>query len=467
MAGFLTAYIEYMSDLGIGAAVIQKHNINCKELSSLFWLSVTVGFILALLAIGLAYPTALLFHDNRIIPVTSLISINFLIGSLSSLPNGVLRRDFKFKYIGIANMVAAIISCLCQIFFATLGWGVYTLVYGVIIFRSTRTILTFLFSKWFPYFHFSFLEVKPYLKFGLGLAGGAAIHRLNESLDKLIVGKKFDATSLGNYGFSMSLSNLPLDKILPIFQQVTFPLLSRILDNTEDRNKTFLNNLKFCLYLSAPLLIGGAFQSHDIIMGFLGEKWMPIVTMFRVFCVVKLIELIRSFVGILFTSSGDSKNPFIFTLVLLFIMPSSIFFSSFFGLKYIIIPWVTLYPFVSIIWIIYTLNKFSINILIFLKELSKPILFSFLFTSFCVIIKTSFGFLTNFINEPRVFIIGYLFLGFTISFLFFPIFEKATFISLLKMFHDKNTSNKIKASNNEKNTKHSTWAMLQNRESQN
>lgn len=437
MAGFLTAFIEYMSDLGIGAAVIQKHEITKKELSSLFWVSMGVGLFMALIALGLAYPTANIFHDKRIIPVTSLISINFIIGSLASIPNGILRRDFKFKQIGIANMTATITSCLCQIYFASKGWGVYTLVVGVIILRATRTLMAFIFAEWLPLLHFKFVEIKSYLKFGLGLAGGAAAYRLYESLDKFIVGKKFDATILGNYGFAMSLANLPLDKILPVFQQVTFPLLARLQGDKEDRNRMFLNNLKFCLYLSAPLLIGGTFLSHDIIMGFLGQKWLPIVTMFRIFCLVKLFELVRSFVGILFTSTGDSRTPLIFNLLLLVIMPLSIFIASFYGAKFLIVPWATIFPVMATAWIIFTLKKYNINGILFLKAVFKPILFGLLFTGCSIGVKTAIAFAEQYVPEPRFFLIGYLGIGLSISLLFFPLFEKETVLSFVASLRKK------------------------------
>jgi PST family polysaccharide transporter len=288
MASFLTAYIDFLSDLGIGTAIIQKDNINKKEMSSLFWTSGAVGIFLSLVALVLAFPTAQIFNENRIVPVTSLISIIFVIGSFSSIPNGILRRDFKFKEIGVANMTGAVVSCLSQLYFASNGWGVYTLVVGVIILRLTKTIMILFFAHWLPAFHFSFTDIKPFLKFGAGLMGSTIILRIYESLDRLVVGRKLGATVLGSYGFSAELANMPLDKIMPVFQQITFPLLARIQNDTDDRNTTFLNYLKFCLYLCAPLFIGGALLSHDIVEGFLGEKWLTVVFMFKILCIVKM-----------------------------------------------------------------------------------------------------------------------------------------------------------------------------------
>jgi O-antigen/teichoic acid export membrane protein len=433
MASFLTAYIDFMSDLGIGTAIIQKSDINKKELSSLFWTSGTVGLLLSLVALGLAYPTAHLFKEMRIIPVTSLISIVFIIGSFSSIPSGILRRDFKFKYIGIANMTGALVSCLCQLYFASQGWGVYTLVVGVIILRVTKTAMIFYFSKWWPRLHFSFSEVKPFLKFGIGLMSGAIIYRVYESLDRLIVGRKLGASVLGSYGFSAELANMPLDKIMPVFQQVTFPLLARLQNDVEDRNATFLNNLKYCLYLCAPLFICGATLSHDIILGFLGEKWLSIVFMFRIFCLVKLCEMVRNFTNILFTVTGDTKTPLVFNTLLLVFMPGSIFITVYYlGYQYIMLPWAIVFPIMSFFWIYYTLNRFHISFRHFVNTIIKPVLFGLLFTICCFGVKKILSPLEVILPEARIFLIGYLSIGLFITLLFFPLFERVTILGFLK-----------------------------------
>ena len=270
MAGFLTAYIEYLSDMGIGAALIQKENNSKNELSSLFWLSVFIGLFCGVLALGLAYPTALIFNEKRIIPVTSLISLLFVIGSAGSIPSGLLRRDFKLKHIGLANIISTIVACICQIIMASNGFGVYTLILGVILIRSIKTILIFIFSRWLPSFHYKFHDTRSYLRFGLNTAGGAALARLCSSLNGFIVGKKFNAFLLGNYGYADDLASLPLNKIWPLFQQVAFPLLSRLQNDPSERDRTFLDYLKYCSYLTFPLFIVGAFFSKELVLGLKG-----------------------------------------------------------------------------------------------------------------------------------------------------------------------------------------------------
>jgi O-antigen/teichoic acid export membrane protein len=372
MAGFLTAYVEYLSEMGIGAAVIQKHDVNERELSSLFWLSLAVGFVCALAALGLAYPTSLIFREPRIIPVTCLISMNFVIGSVASIPSGILRRDLRLKEIGAASMVSTLVSCACQYLFAISGFGVYTLVLGLMIARLVRTLGVVYFARWLPTLHYAASEVRPYLRFGMGLAGANALFRMYETLDKFIVGRLFGANLLGQYGFAASLANLPMDKVLPVFQQMCYPLLSRLQHDERDRNTTFLQYLKYCLYLTFPLFFAGLCLGDDIVVGLLGDKWRPISWMFRVFCVAKLAELLAEFASILFASSGRSRQILALNAVRLVLMPPAILTACLFGFRYAVVPWATLYPLLCLVWLGYTLRQFRIPRLDVVKALARP-----------------------------------------------------------------------------------------------
>lgn len=433
MASFLTAYIEYLSEMGIGAAIIQKNKITQKELSSLFWLAIGSGIVCTLLALAAIYPTALIFHDKRIIPVTALIAPIFIIGSFASIPNALLRHDLKLKYIGISNMVATIVSCLSQIYFASKGYGVYTLIIGVIILRCTKTICICAFAKWLPLLHFKFNEVRPFLKFGINMAGGALFLRMFQTLDSFIIGNRFNATLLGNYNFSSSLASMPTDKIWPIFQETLFPLLSRLQNDKTNQCTTLLNSLGFCAFLTFPLYIGGCVLAHDIILGLLGQKWLPIVPFFQVFCIVKLIELLSNFFNLLFSANGRAKETLVFSILRVLIIPLSILIASFFGYKYIILPWATIYPILCIGWLLYTLKEFEIKLTGLLKALYKPIIISTVFVTSCFLVQIP---LTNFntlMPNHRFYVGTYLLVSFLISMSYILLFEREIILKVLKL----------------------------------
>ena len=101
LANVLTGYVEVFSELGLGAAIVQRPDISQKEYSSNFWFSLAVGTVFAGVAYLLSYPTAWLFGEPRVIPITQTISALFIVGAVGTVPFNMLMRDLRFKAIGV------------------------------------------------------------------------------------------------------------------------------------------------------------------------------------------------------------------------------------------------------------------------------------------------------------------------------------------------------------------------------
>ena len=243
MASFFTGYLEIFSELGLGAAIVQRREVSPQELSSTFWLSLMIGSVLSFAAFCLAYPTAWIFHEPRVIPVTQVISILFVISSLSIVPYSVLSRNIRFKEIGLTQFAAVGIASVSMIPMARADFGVWTLVCGVIIQRTTSTLFLYYFSGWRPLKHFRLSEARPLIMYGVNVAGSRSLFYLFQKADKFIVGKFYQASSLGYYSFAQQLAATPTEKIVSVINQVSFPVFSRYQDDQEQIRELYLRTM--------------------------------------------------------------------------------------------------------------------------------------------------------------------------------------------------------------------------------
>ena len=160
MATIITGYAAFFVDLGLGAAIIQKKNINKHELSSVFWFIFAISIALSFACYFSAYYMALLFDEPRIQPLVQVISIIFPISGLLIVPTSLLNKNMEFKAIGIIGMIATITSCSGMYLIALNGGGVWTLVGGMFILSITRLIASYIKVKWSPLFYFNFSQAK-------------------------------------------------------------------------------------------------------------------------------------------------------------------------------------------------------------------------------------------------------------------------------------------------------------------
>ena len=143
MATIITGYAFIFNELGLGQAIIQSPRVTEKQLSSVFWFSMLLSLFFALFALLVAYPTAFIFNETRVVPLTQTTSILFILSGLQIVPQALLRKEMEFSSIVYIDMIGALVSCICMVIIANLGAGVWTLIGGHIIRSFTRLVLLY------------------------------------------------------------------------------------------------------------------------------------------------------------------------------------------------------------------------------------------------------------------------------------------------------------------------------------
>lgn len=376
IASLLTGYVEIFSELGLGAAIIQRQAITQRELSSNFWFSVLLGVGFAVVSFGLAYPTAWIFNEPRVIPITQLISVLFVVGALMIVPFNILMRELRFKAIGAIQLLAVAIASSSMLWMAARGFGVWTLINGTIIQRSSTVLLAFVASRFRPDLCFQFSDVRPLLRFGVNVAGARSLFYIFQKSDKFIVGKVLGVQALGFYSFAMQLASIPTDKIVSIVNQVSYPVMSRFQRDLQRTREIYLRVTRYTSLVVSPLFLAGAVFGEELILALLGPKWVGSIFLFRVFCLSQLVVSLTAINNAVHSSFGRPQWVVYFHLVSLLLMAPSLFVVVQYGVNALWIPWLIIYPSLCIGFSVLTLRKLDIPVGEYLKHVLPPLIAS-------------------------------------------------------------------------------------------
>jgi len=382
MSTIITGYAALFSELGLGASIIQRPKISQNDLSSIFWFSTIVSFLLAIGCFLVATPTSYLFHEPRVIPLTRSVSLIFILTGLQIIPISLLKKEIMFKTIGKIEMVTTFLACLAMYLIAISGGGVWTLMGGMIFRQLVRVIMLYGSVKWLPSFHFNLYEVKSFIRFGIFVALSGTLFYFRGTADKLFAGRAWSATDLGYYTFALSLAAIPTDKIATIINQVSFPIFAKLQDDEVRTKKYYLNTIKITATIVFPIFIGGFLVGEDLVKVLLDNKWLNIITIFKYLCLAQIITSLNAINNFVHIAQGRPHWDFFFNLGSSVFMPISFFIAVRYGLNAILIPWFTTYLLICTLWIVITLNKIGIDIIQYLSYLSKP---------FCAVLIMSIG----------------------------------------------------------------------------
>lgn len=387
MATMLTGYILMFNELGLGRAIVQRPEPTKNELSSVFWFTVITSFSMMIIAMIVAFPTALIFKNNSLIPITIVSSFGFILQGVQIVPRNLLHRDLKFKDLGMMHLISGTVSSCLMLLLAWLGFGVWTLVFGNIIIGFTNIINLLIVQKWRPNLYFKFKEAREYIKYGLTIAVGSTFHYVLEMSDRFVAAKAWNATKLGYYTFAIELARLPLFKIVTLINQVSFPVFARLQGNKEETREFYLNVTKVTALLVFPLFFGGFLIGEDLVAAILDSKWLPVVYFFKYLCLAQLIVSVNAINGFVHNAQGRPIWNTVFVAIEAVVMPLSFYAVIGLGERYFVLPWFTSYLLLNTIFLIKTLKVIEISMFRYVKTLSSPLIAIFVMLVAVTIIK--------------------------------------------------------------------------------
>lgn len=376
MATLITGYAELLSEMGIGASVIQKKDPTESELSSVFWFSLGIGVLFAVACVPIAYLTAHIFNEPKVIPLVLSISILFVFTGLQVVPLSLLKRDLNYKAIGKIEMQTTIISCLAMVVMAYFDAGVWTLIGGRMVRGVVRLVLVYRSTTWRPSFARNFSETRGYLRFGITVAISSSAFYVFEVSDRFFAGRAWTAEELGFYLFAMQLAQVPNEKLVATINQVSYALFARYQDDLAALSAYYLKTIKLTATLVFPVFVGGYLLGHQLVPILLGAKWEPMITLFKYLCLAQILVTLNSVVNSVHMALGKPNKGLYFSAACAIFMSISYYFAvnhSGQQKEAILIPWFTTYVIITLFWLGSANAYLKIGVFRYLVALRSPV----------------------------------------------------------------------------------------------
>jgi O-antigen/teichoic acid export membrane protein len=172
---------------------------------------------------------------------------------------------------------------------------------------AARSAGLWLSSAWRPSRGFDRAAARDLLHFGGHLAGANALNYWVRSVDQLAVGAVDGARQLGLYSRANQLMLLPLTQVTFVSGRVMFPALSRLVDAPERARRAYLRAVALIAFVTFPLMAVLFVAAVPLIRVLLGSQWAGAVPIFRLLCVVGVLQSITATAGWLYQSRGRTS----------------------------------------------------------------------------------------------------------------------------------------------------------------
>ncbi|MBN1912736.1 MAG: MOP flippase family protein [Pirellulales bacterium] len=304
MAIVITGFLQIFQNLGFGAALIQRKEINDRLTSSLFYVSLAFSSLLALGLVALAPLFSWFYGDNRVGPIIAILSVTIVLFSLGLVPSSLLTRRMAFQKLAWVDIFVSVVRAVSVIALALAGWGVWALVWSSIAGSVTNTFLLYLFCDWRPRWFFYWSEIRSVFGFGANLTGFSIMNYVSQNADNLIIGAFLGATPLGYYSLGYRILLLPREAVTGVLNRVLFPAFCRIRDDDNRLSEAYLRVCGAIAFITFPMMTGIAIVAEPFVDIILGPRWLPAVPVICILAPLGMLQSISSTTGQIYLAKG-------------------------------------------------------------------------------------------------------------------------------------------------------------------
>jgi O-antigen/teichoic acid export membrane protein len=329
----IVGFADLFMDMGISNAIIQRQDISKKELSSLYWLNVMAGVLIAAIIWCLSSVIADLFQEPKVSDLVKWVALIYFITPLGQQYRALLQKELRFNLISKAEMLSAVLGVGVSVVAAFDGKGVMSLIWGQLMIAIVKTVI-FIGSgiKYHkPDLHFRFSETKRFLSFGIYQTGESVLNYFNSKVDSVVIGRTLGSVALGYYTMPFNIIIMPSTKINPILTRVLFPLFSKMQGDKERLKQNFFKLLTLVSLVNFPIFFGLFVTAPLFIPVIFGDKWMNSIHLLQLLCGVGLLRSVGNPIGSLLMATGQVNISFHFNALKMFTQIPGIIIGAYVG----------------------------------------------------------------------------------------------------------------------------------------
>lgn len=279
-----TTIMQVFVDSGLGNALIQKKNADDIDFSTVFYTNIV--FCLGLYSImWFAAPSIANFYNQpELVPYVRVLSLTIVVSGVKNIQQAYVSRNMLFKRFFFATLAGTIGAAVLGITMALHGAGVWAIIAQQLFNLTVDTCVLWITVKWRPIKAFSFQRLKGLFSYGWKLLVSSLIDTGYNNLRQLLIGKIYSSSDLAYYNQGDKFPSVIVNNINTSIDSVLLPAMSSEQDHKDHVRNMTRRAIKTSTYIMAPLMIGLAACSKEVVALILTDKWLPCVPYLQIFC---------------------------------------------------------------------------------------------------------------------------------------------------------------------------------------
>lgn len=336
LAATVVGFLDLVTNLQIGGAVMRSKEITDEHLGSAFTVNLLRGLITTGLLFILAGPAANFMGDERLTDVLRVLSAGALMNCLHNPYFMLFARNIDYRREAMRNGVAAIIGSLAGIASAFIFRSYWALVTGSLATNFVALALSYWKVPAFP--KLSLKKAGEFVSFGSWLVLINIAEYINHKVDYLLIGRGLGDRTLGAYHVGQQVTVMVTGDVVGPINQALIPAFSIVSEDPERLRAGYRRLQSLTLAIALPIGFGISLLGKDIVYLLVGRQWelaIPVIHFLAPLIAMQtMVASIESLA--LATNRGKSLviRTFVFLGVRTALMFGGFYLSGYYGIIY-------------------------------------------------------------------------------------------------------------------------------------
>lgn len=274
----VVSFFAYFSDIGLGAAIIQKKDsLKQEDLKTTFTVQ-SILVVILIMIIVLATPLYQKWYNFNQESVYLLWALSFalLLSSLKSIPSLLLERKMEFNKLIVPQIAESILYQGVVVVLAWRGFGITSFTIAVLVRGVSGLVLMYILQPWKPGFALVWNSLKDLLRFGLPYQANTFLAVAKDDGMTVVLGGILGLGNMGLLGWAQKWAMAPLRFFMDQVIKVTFPAFSRLQEHPIELSRAVSKSIFFICFLVFPALVCLIFLS-PVLVNLIPKynKWQP------------------------------------------------------------------------------------------------------------------------------------------------------------------------------------------------
>lgn len=268
-----TTFATLLVEGGLGTALVQQQVSTDNDETSVFLANLAAAGVLALGLYGLAPVIGRLYAQPTAPPLLQALVWLLPLGALATVPNALLTQQLDFRKRAGAELLASMGSGGLALWLALRGHGVWSLAWQALSGAALRAALLWWLTGWRPRGRFDCEAFADLFRFGGYLLLANVLAACALRLQSLLLGKLFDARTLGMYAMAHDTQQAPAQLASALLNRVGLPMFASVKDHPVKLAGALRLSLRLSMFVFAPCMAGLAVVSAPLIHLLYGPQW--------------------------------------------------------------------------------------------------------------------------------------------------------------------------------------------------